>query len=198
MKRFSRIRKAVRFHFMHSGASKSLKWCFKYVNGLWNNNLHCGRVLKRLWWCPWSDVSSCRNGRRNHFCIQCIEKSTWSKCSLSKRMALRTHKMTSGCLKNDFSDVDEAMFEGVERPRYVINWNVGIEKSDFFWSPISVALIRRMGVRNNNLPSGNLKKRLSLRRWSIFAWSRRPCEIIFCNLFIEKATFTISLKWFFK
>jgi hypothetical protein len=47
-------------------------------------------------------------------------------------MALRTHNMSSGCLKNDFSDVHEAMFEGVESPPDVIYCIEGIEKSDIF------------------------------------------------------------------
>jgi hypothetical protein len=81
---------------------ESLKLCSKYVYDLWNKNLACGRVLKRILWSPWSDVSRCQKEIRNNFCIQGIEKSTWSKSfksCLSRRMALRTHNITSGCLK---------------------------------------------------------------------------------------------------
>jgi hypothetical protein len=88
------------------------------------------------------------------------------------------------------------MFEGVERPRHIIYCIVSIEISDIFWSPISDALLRRMGLRNINLPSGHLTKRLSLRRWSVVLWSWKAMWNIFSNLGIEKATFTISLKWF--
>jgi hypothetical protein len=50
------------------------------------------------------------------FCILRIEKTTWTKLNdvLSRRNALRTNNPLSRSLKNDFDDVDEAMFQGVE------------------------------------------------------------------------------------
>jgi hypothetical protein len=45
-------------------------------------------------------------------------------------MALRTHNLPSGRLKNDFREFDEAMFQGVERPFELILWNMDIEKSN--------------------------------------------------------------------
>jgi hypothetical protein len=47
-------------------------------------------------------------------------------------MALRTHNMPSGRLKNDFSEVDKAIFQGVERPRDIIFRITGTETSDFY------------------------------------------------------------------
>jgi hypothetical protein len=34
-------------------------------------------------------------------------------------------------LKNDFADVDEAMFQGIKRQREIIFYILSIEKSDF-------------------------------------------------------------------
>jgi hypothetical protein len=45
-------------------------------------------------------------------------------------MALRTHNMNMDVLKNDFGNVDEAMFQGIERPREIILCIQGFEKSD--------------------------------------------------------------------
>jgi hypothetical protein len=45
-------------------------------------------------------------------------------------MALRTHKLPSGRLKNDFGEIDEAMFGGVERTYEFIFCILSIEKSD--------------------------------------------------------------------
>jgi hypothetical protein len=45
-------------------------------------------------------------------------------------MALRTHNLPSGRLKNDFVEVDEAMFQVVVRPYELIFCNLNIEKSD--------------------------------------------------------------------
>jgi hypothetical protein len=46
-------------------------------------------------------------------------------------MALRTHYVPSRRSKNDFGEVDEAMFEGVERRYKFIFCILNIEKSDF-------------------------------------------------------------------
>jgi hypothetical protein len=43
-------------------------------------------------------------------------------------MALRTHNLPSGRLKKNFVEVDEAMFQGVERPCEFILCFLGIEK----------------------------------------------------------------------
>jgi hypothetical protein len=50
------------------------------------------------------------------------------KWFLSRRMALRTHDMTTGRLKKRLWYVDEAMFQGVERPREIILCIQGFEK----------------------------------------------------------------------
>jgi hypothetical protein len=44
---------------------------------------------------------------------------------------MRTHNMSSGRKINDFSYVDEALFQGVERPRDIF-CILGIEKCDFY------------------------------------------------------------------
>jgi hypothetical protein len=49
---------------------------------------------------------------------------------LSRRLALRTHNLTSGHLKNEFGEVDEEMFQGVERPCELIFYVLGIERSE--------------------------------------------------------------------
>jgi hypothetical protein len=46
-------------------------------------------------------------------------------------MALRKHNLPSGRLKNDFDEVDEAMFQSIDWPRLFIFSISGIEKSDF-------------------------------------------------------------------
>jgi hypothetical protein len=45
-------------------------------------------------------------------------------------MALRTHNLPPGRLKNDIDEVDETMFPGVERPYKLIFCIQGSEKSD--------------------------------------------------------------------
>jgi hypothetical protein len=45
-------------------------------------------------------------------------------------MALRNNKLPLGRLKNDFGEVDEAKFQGVERPCEFIFCIQSIEKSD--------------------------------------------------------------------
>jgi hypothetical protein len=42
-------------------------------------------------------------------------------------MALRSHNLPSGRLKNDFVEVEEAMFRGVERPCEIIFYILSIE-----------------------------------------------------------------------
>jgi hypothetical protein len=46
------------------------------------------------------------------------------------RMALRTHNLPSGRIKNDFREVDEAMLQGFERPYELILCILDIEKSN--------------------------------------------------------------------
>jgi hypothetical protein len=60
--------------------------------------------------------------------------------------------------KNDFGEVDEAMFPGFERPNDLIFSNLGIEKAT--WSRISYVLSRPMALATRNLPFERLKKRL--------------------------------------
>jgi hypothetical protein len=50
-------------------------------------------------------------------------------------MALRTHNVPSGRLKNDFGEFEETMFQGVERPYEFIFYVLGIQKSDLYEVP---------------------------------------------------------------
>jgi hypothetical protein len=45
-------------------------------------------------------------------------------------VALRTHNLPSGRLKNDFGEVNEVMFQGFERPYDLILCIREMEKSD--------------------------------------------------------------------
>jgi hypothetical protein len=53
---------------------------------------------------------------------------------LSRRMALGTHNVPSGCLKNVCGEVDEAMFEGVESPYDLIFCILNIGKATWMKS----------------------------------------------------------------
>jgi hypothetical protein len=51
-------------------------------------------------------------------------------------MALITHNLPSGRLKNVFGEIDEAVFQCVDKLYELIFWNLNIEKSDldeFAW-----------------------------------------------------------------
>jgi hypothetical protein len=120
---------------------ESLKLCSSYLYDLWQNTLPCGRVLKRLCWRPWSDVSRCQKEIRNNFCIQGIEKSLWSKSfksCLSRRMAMGNHNLHSGRIKNRLcwsrrSDVSR--FQRATRNHIL---HPGHQKSDFYESRFSM------------------------------------------------------------
>jgi predicted transcriptional regulator len=74
-------------------------------------------------------------------------------------MALKLIICSLDVLKNDFVEVVEAMFQGVERPYELISCILSMEKSDLD-SRLSDFLNRRMGLRTNNLPSERRKMRL--------------------------------------
>jgi hypothetical protein len=110
----------------------SRKWCLKYANCLRKNNLPSGRLKKLIWWIRWIDVSRWWKVVRNHFLHPGhLTKRLGRSCSsndLSRQMALRTHNLPSGLLKNDFGEVDEVIFQSVERSCELILWILGIEK----------------------------------------------------------------------
>jgi hypothetical protein len=62
-------------------------------------------------------------------------------------------------LKKEFVEVDDAMFQGVERLCELIFCILGINKIDLDKFSYDV-LKRPMGIRTHNLPSGRLKIRL--------------------------------------
>jgi hypothetical protein len=74
-------------------------------------------------------------------------------------MALRIHNLLLGVLKNDLGEVDEAMLQGVKRPHEIILGILDL-KNRLLRSRLSYILSRRLGLRNYNVASGLLKKRL--------------------------------------
>jgi hypothetical protein len=74
-------------------------------------------------------------------------------------MAMRSHNLPCERLKNDFREVDEAIFQGVEMPCEIIFWIPWIEKS-YFDGHLSDVLRRRLALRTHIHPSERLKKRL--------------------------------------
>jgi hypothetical protein len=58
-----------------------------------------------------------------------FERIRWSDV-LSRLIDLRTHNLPSWCLKNDFGEVDNAMFHGVKRPYEPIFCKLIIEQKD--------------------------------------------------------------------
>jgi hypothetical protein len=78
-------------------------------------------------------------------------------------MALRTHNLLLAVLKNDFGDVDETIFQGVERPWKFIFCIQGIEKTDG-QIRLSDVLSRRVALRTHYLPSERFKKRICYSR----------------------------------
>jgi hypothetical protein len=103
---------------------------------------------------------------------------------LSRRMALWIHNLPSVRLKNDFREVDEAMFQGVERPCKLIFCILVINKSDL--DEFACDLIRPMSPSTHYLPSGRLKNDFGEIDEAMFQGVERPCELIFCNLSIKK------------
>jgi hypothetical protein len=82
--------------------TNSIKWCFKYADGLRTQNLPSGRLKRRLWRRGWSDVSRCRRSICTHFLHLGNRKwLSWSRLNdvLNRRMALRIKKLPSAHLK---------------------------------------------------------------------------------------------------
>jgi hypothetical protein len=59
----------------------------------------------------------------------CAQPSYPAKDVLSRRMALRTHSLPSGRHKNYFRQIEEALFQGVERSCEIYFCKLGVEKS---------------------------------------------------------------------
>jgi hypothetical protein len=109
--------------------------------------LPSGRLKRRLRRSRWRDVWRCRWANRNHFLHLGIWKKGLSLCRLSevlnRRIALTLTICLLHVLKDDFDEVDEAMFQCVERPCLPIFWTSGFEKVTF-WSRLSYVLNGRM------------------------------------------------------
>jgi hypothetical protein len=115
-----------------------MKRCLKVSKSLANSLSAYWAFKKRLWWIRLSDVLS--NGPENSCCLLDV-------------------------LKNNFIEVDESMFQGIENTCELIFCLLGIGKSDRR-SRLSDVLSSRMALRTLNLPSEHLKTRLWWRRWS--------------------------------
>jgi hypothetical protein len=121
--------------------------CFKVSKGHVKSCLASWNSKKELWWISLSDV-------------------------LSRRMALRTHNLTSDVLINDIGEVDEAIFQAVQNTFEFIFCTLGFEKNRLLRSRLCDVLIRRMALRTHNLISEHLKIRLWWCRWSDVSWCR--------------------------
>jgi hypothetical protein len=97
-------------------------------------------------------------------------------------------------LKYDLGDVDEEIFHDVERPLQRIFYFVRFQKKGFGRNCESNVLNRQIALRTHNLPSGRLRNVDE----TMFQDVERPCDNIFCILWIEEATWTNTLKWCFK
>jgi hypothetical protein len=99
-----------------------------------SHNQTSGRLENRICLSRFSNVSSCRKALWTHFLHLGIQKKRlwWSRLSdvLCRRLALRTHILHLDVLKSDFREVDEAMFQGVERQYELIFFILNIEKRD--------------------------------------------------------------------
>jgi hypothetical protein len=81
-------------------------------------------------------------------------------------------------LKFDFSAVDEAMFQGVEKPCTLIFCILGIGKCDLVEFACD-ALSRRNVIKIHNLPTGHLKNDFGKVDEAMFHDVERPFESIF-------------------
>jgi hypothetical protein len=88
-------------------------------------------------------------------------------------------------LKNDLGDVDEAMFQCVERPCEIIFCITGIEKAN--WTNSLVVLSGKIALTTHNLPSVRLKNDFGEDDEAMFQGFERPYEFIFCIVGIEKS-----------
>jgi hypothetical protein len=92
--------------------------------------------------------------------------------------------LPSARLKNDYGEVDEEIFQGVERQCEVIFCIMGIEKINLD-GYLSDVLSGRMALRTHYLPSVFLKMRLCSCRTAMFHDDERKC--IFYILGIQKS-----------
>jgi hypothetical protein len=75
---------------------------------------------------------------------------------LSRRMALRAHKLTSKILKKNFDEVDETMFQTSRKAIRTNFPHPEQRKKRLGRGRLSDVLSRRMAFRTRNLPSGHL------------------------------------------
>jgi hypothetical protein len=100
-----------------------------------SHNLPSGRKKKRFCRSRWSDVSGRWKAMQTHFLHPGHQKKRIVRNRLSdvltRWMCLSTHIFPSERLKNDFCEVDEAMFQGVERQCELILCFLDIEKASW-------------------------------------------------------------------
>jgi hypothetical protein len=136
-------RKAIRTHFIHSGHSKKRFGRFRRSDilsirmGLANHSKPSGRINKRRCLILFSYVSICRKAILTHFLYPGYLKKRLWQARLSDVLTRRTGQLIIcllKVLKNYVGEIDEAMFQGVERPHEYIFWNLSIEKKRIGWS----------------------------------------------------------------
>jgi hypothetical protein len=133
----SRCPNAIRKHFLHTGHRKKrrgrcpLSDVLSRRMVLGTHNLPSKRFKKRHWWSEWSDVFTCRIAMRIHFQYIGYRNKRFGRRRLSDVLRNEWPWEIIICLldvlKNDFGEVDEAMFQGVERPCVLIFCVLGIE-----------------------------------------------------------------------
>jgi hypothetical protein len=125
-------RKAIRTHFIHSWHSRKRFGRFRRSDilsrgmGLATHNQPSGRLNKRRCLIRFRYVSICRKAILTHFLHPGYLKKRLWQSHLSNVLTRRTGQLIISLLnilKNDFGEVDEAMFQGVERPHEYVFWN---------------------------------------------------------------------------
>jgi hypothetical protein len=161
--------------------------------GLRFNNMPSERLKIRVRWFRWSHVSWCRYAIRMHFFkFWAFKKAIWTKSrkwNLSRRMALRSHNLSSGRLKNRlwwirWSDVSS--FRKAIRPHFL---HPVFRLKRLGWSHLSNVLSRLMALRNHNLSSDVLKNDFGEVDEAMSQGVERLYELIFCIPKIQKSDF---------
>jgi hypothetical protein len=93
-------------------------------------------------------------------------------------MVLTTNNLSSERIKNDFGEVDEAIFQGVQMPCEIIFCILGIEINEMDKVALYF-LSRRMVLRTHNLPSESFKIDFGEVDESMFQGVELPCDSIF-------------------
>jgi hypothetical protein len=169
----SRCRWDMRTYFLHPGNRK--KWLsWSHLSELicrrraLQTNYQPSERLKNDFREVVQAVSRCRKAMRTRFLfpgnrIMLLGLSRLNDV-LKRRMARELKLCLLDVLIDDFDEVHETLFQGVEGPCVSIFCISGFEKVTFM-SRLSYVLNMRMALRTQNLPSARLKRRLWGSRW---------------------------------